>query len=339
MYDGVDRVSKAYQLVNGRRGNEFTARARSANTWLACGVAVRRFSAWCAEKGHEPLPAKMEVVEDWIVDLARNGRRISTIRTYLGALCTWHRRHGFELRTKMLLDTLKGIAKTSAPPMRSKPLMAAMLHEILDHLEMQAPDLAAVRAGALLSLMLACAMRGAEVAALDVGRLGGNRQGDINAGYVVARDEGLEVVLTRSKTSPVDPVVIPVPKLHMPRTVLWVETWLRIANLPEGKPLFRSFRRGKHVSPNRLDSASITAIVRLHVREHLIRGGMAPERAHVESLGYTSHACRSGFLSTGADARTPEWLLRERSRHKNANIAASYVRLRSGWSTDWGFEL
>jgi site-specific recombinase XerC len=337
MYEGVDRVSKAYQLVNGRRSNPFTPRARSANTWLAHGVAVRGFSAWCAEKGHQALPASIEVVEDWIVDLAMKGRKISTVRNYLGGLCTWHRRHGHELRTKMLLDTLKGIANTNPAKTKSAPLMAPMLHEILDHLDPTNPG--DVRSGALLSLMLACALRGREATCLDLGRLGNNRDDDINAGYVVVRHEGLEVVLTRSKTSPSEAVVMPVPASRMRRTVEWVTRWIEIANLTEGQPLFRSLRRGGRVNANRLASAAITPIVRQYVREHLIRGGMTPEKAHVASLAYTSHACRSGFLSTGADAKTPEWLLRERSRHKNANVAAGYIRLRSGWDTDWGFEL
>ena len=337
MYEGVDRVSKAYQLVNGRRGNEFTARARSANTWLVCGVAVRGFTEWCKEKGHEPLPAPIMVVEDWIVDLARKGLRISTIRTYLGGLCTWHRRHGHDLRTKMLLDTLKGIANTSQPPMKSKPFMATQLSEVLDHLD--PADHGDVRAGALLSLMLSCALRGTEATALDLGRLGNNRDDDINAGFVVVRDEGLEVTLTRSKTSRSKPVVMPVPVLRMPRTVGWVKRWVEIADLTEGQPLFRSLRKGGRISPSRLASASITPIVRHYVREHLMRGGMVSEKALVASLDYTSHACRSGFLSSGAAAGTQEWRLRERSRHKSPSEAAGYIRLQSGWDAEWGFEL
>jgi integrase len=337
MYEGADRVSKAYQLVNGRRGNEFTARARSANTWLVCGVAVRRFTEWCKERGHQPLPAAVEVVEDWIVDLARNGRRISTIRTYLGALCTWHRRHGHELRTKMLLDTLKGIANTSEPPTKSKPLMAAQLYDILDHLNPADP--ADVRAGALLSLMLACALRGTEATALDLGRLGSGREKDTNAGFLVVREEGLEVTLTRTKTSRATAVVMPVPAARMPRTVGWVKRWVELAKLAEGEPLFRSMRRGGHIRPDRLASATITPIVRHYVREHLMRSGTAPEKALVASLDYTSHACRAGFLSSGAAAGTAEWQLRERSRHKNPAIAAGHIRLQSGWDGNWGFEL
>jgi integrase len=337
VYEGRDRVSRAFQLVNGRRGNEFTARARSANTWLACGVAVRTFREWCRKKGHEAMPASIDVVEDWIVHLARNGRRISTIRTYLGGLRTWHRRHGHELRASMLLDTLKGIAKTSPPPLQSKPLMAAQLHEILDHLDPADP--ADVRAGALLSLMLACALRGTEAVCLDLARLGKDRDDDINAGFVVIRAEGLEVTLTRSKTSPAEPKVMPVPVLRMPRTVEWVKRWVELASLDEGEPLFRSLRKGGGVTASRLASASITPIVRHYMREHLMRGGMAREKALVAALDYTSHTGRAGFLSTGADAGVEEWKLRERSRHKNANTASGYVRLRSGWDTDWGFEL
>jgi integrase len=337
MYDGEDRYAKAFQLVNGRRGNEFTARARSANTWLVCGVAVRGFTAWSEERGHQPLPAAVEVVEDWIVDLARNGRRISTIRTYVGALCTWHRRHGYELRTKMLLDTLKGIANTSAPPMRSKPLMAEQLYEILDHLDPADP--ADVRAGALLSLMLSCALRGTEASALDLGRLGSNRDDDINAGFVVIREEGLEVTLTRSKTSRSTAVVMPVPALRMPRTVGWVKRLVEVANLPEGQPLFRSMRKGGRIRSDRLASATITPIVRHCVRQHLMRRGMPSEKALVASLDYTSHACRAGFLSSGAAAGTEEWRLRERSRHKSPSVAAGYIRLQSGWDGNWGFDL
>ena len=338
MYQGVDRISQAYQRVTkGTRANKYAARARSANTWLVCDTAVRSFTENCDAKGFQPMPASIEAVEDWVMALADKGLRISTIRTYVGSVCTWHRVHKHELRTKMLMDTLKGIANTSPPPMRSKPLMAAMLHEILDHLD--AGDLRSVRSGALLSLMLACALRGTEATAIDLGRLGNDRSDDINAGFLVDQDEGLEVVLTKSKTSPNEAVLLPVPEQRMSRTVAWVREWVERAGIAPGTPLFRSFRKGRRVSSERLSSREITPIVRKCVREHLIRGGMDPDKAHVASLDYTSHACRSGFLSTGADAGTKEHLLRERSRHRNANVAAGYVRTRSGWNTDWGFEL
>jgi hypothetical protein len=70
-----------------------------------------------------------------------------------------------------------------------------------------------------------------------------------------------------------------------------------------------------------------------------MRGGMVSEKALVASLGYTSHACRSGFLSSGAAAGTEEWRLRERSRHKNPSVAAGYIQLQSGWDGNWGFDL
>jgi integrase len=250
---------------------------------------------------------------------------------------TWQRRHGHELRTRLLLDTLKGVAKESPPPHKSKPLMVGTLIEILDHLN--AVDAAPVRAGGLLTLMTSCSLRAAEACALDWQRLGRDREDDINTGYIAVHPEGLEVVLTRSKTSPTAAVTLPVPAQSMPRTVEWVTRWAALVKLEPGQPAFRSLRRGGRITAERLSPASVTPIVRQYVREHLTRSGMDADASLVASLNYTSHACRAGFLSSGAAAGTPEWRLRERSRHQNANVAAGYIRLQSGWDAKWGFEL
>jgi integrase len=336
---GVDRWSQAYQLVTGCRGNRYTVRSRSPNTWLTAAVGVRSVKRYCEAKGYVPLPIDIAHLEEWIIDLADRGRTIKTIRTYLGGVCTWHRRHGYLLQTRLLLDTLKGIEAGAGPVQQSKPLMAADLHEILDHLDRD--RVADVRAGALLCLLLTCSLRSAEACALDWQRQGDNRERDVNRGFIAEHPKGLEVVLTRTKTSR-EPQRLPVPVARMPRTVEWVRRWVELTRVQAGEPLIRALRKGGKggiITGNRLAPKAVTAIVRYYMAQHLIRTGMDPAMAMAAALDYSSHAGRAGFLSTGAAAGTKEWQLRERSRHKTPTVAAGYVRLQSGWDTDWGFEL
>lgn len=330
----VGRYALARATVTGGLAlDEFTAASLADATWLQTATTVKQWTAHCAKLGVAPLPAAPAALKAYVLDLARQGRRLSTIRVRLGCLGTWHRLHQQPLDRTLLTNVLRGIAKTQARPGRAEPLMLGQLQDILAHLDPARP--ADVRDAAALALPWAGALRGAEAAALDWQRAGPQRDG-ANAGWIETRDAGALITLTRSKTSPTEPVTIAIPAAWAQQTLDWLARWAALAALQAGGPVFRPLTRGGRVLADRLQPPAITEIVRRRLRAHFRRKGLDAGAAHVASLDYSAHSLRAGFLSSAAAAGVEEWKLRDRGRHKTPDVAAGYVRLHADWTTGYG---
>jgi site-specific recombinase XerC len=325
---GVDRVSRAYRTLVGDEFDEYIAASKAPHTLLSYESAVRIFSKWCEAEGRQALPASIDTLRAYIRHLARAGRAAATINLHIAGIRAWHRLKG-QARIDLvpLRDMLRGVRKKAKPPEQAKPLMGEALAAIVASLDTARPG--DVRDGALLTLGWASALRGVEACALDWLRPGRKHEG--NAGYVRIVSKGIECILTTSKTSQLEPVKIPTAKADMPSAVDWLHRWSELAALHPGEPVFRPVDKGGHISSLRLASAAVTPIVRARVLAHLLANGMSEAEAHLEASGYSGHSLRAGFLSTAALKGAPEWMLRARGRHRSADVAAGYVRLREQW--------
>jgi integrase len=253
----------------------------------------------------------------------------------VAALCTWHRLHGFNIDRGPLYDILRGASAKAKPARKAKALLADGLREILVSLDpARSSD---VRDGALLTLAFAAALRGSEACGLDWRRSGGLREG--TCGHIELRPEGLLLVLSRSKTSQLEPQFVTVARDQWPSAIEWLERWVSLAAVQPGQRVFAPVGRGGRIGDQRLASASITPIVRGRVLSALTRKGMAETEAILEANRYASHSLRRGMLQASAKAGTAEGLLRSRARHKSAETTAGYVELEASWMTDWGVRL
>jgi hypothetical protein len=333
----VGRYARARDIVtDGVELDEYTAVSLSDATWLQTATTVKQWKGNCAKLGVPPLPVLPTSLKAYVLDLARKGRRLATIRVRLGCLGTWCRIHGHVLERKLLTNVLRGIAKTQSRPAQAEPLMLDQLQEILAHMDAARP--ADLRDSVALAVPWAGALRGAEASALDWLRAGPDH-GGANAGYVEVEAEGATITLTRSKNSPTEPVAIAIPTTWAQQALDWLSRWATHAGLAQGSPVLRPLTRGGRVLPGRLQAPAITAIVRRRVYDHLKRAGLSDGDAHVKARGYSSHSLRAGFLSSAAAAGTEEWKLRERGRHATPEVAAGYVRLRADWTTNYGVQL
>jgi integrase len=330
------RYARARETVTGGADiDEYTAASLADATWLQAATTIRQWKEHSRKLGVEPMPPSPAALKEWVLAMAREGRRYSTIKTRLGCLGTWCRVHGHVLQRKHLTNVLRGIAKVQPKADQAEPLMVDQLQDILRHMDPAVPR--DVRDAAVL-VMWAGALRGAEACALDWQKAGPEHDGP-NAGWIEVVDEGALITLTRSKTSPMEPVTIAIPATWAKPALDWLARWAALAKLEPGTPVLRPLTRGGRVLPARLQPPAITEIVRRRVREDLCRKGLDADAAHLASLGYSAHSLRAGFLSSAANAGTEEWKLRDRGRHRTPEVAASYIRLHADWTTSYGVEL
>jgi integrase len=76
---------------------------------------------------------------------------------------------------------------------------------------------------------------------------------------------------------------------------------------------------------------AVTAVVRRHVLEFLLAGGMEEVAAVALATCYRSHSLRSGYASSAAAGGVVEADIREHCRHKSAETTAGYIRLGRKW--------
>ncbi len=333
----VGRYARARETVTGGiELDEFTAMSLADATWLQTATTVRQWLPHCAKLGVDPLPVLPVPLKSYVLDLARKGRRLSTIRVRLGCLGTWCRIHGHVLERKLLTNVLRGIAKMQGKADQAEPLMLDQLQDILAHMDpARSTDL---RDSAALAVPWAGALRGAEASALDWQRAGPEHDG-ANAGWIETVEQGALITLTRSKNSPTEPVTITIPATWAKQALEALARWAAHAELRPGSPVLRPLTRGGRVLPARLQPPALTAIVRRRMTQHFRGKDLDAGAAHVAALDYSAHSLRGGFLSSAAASGVEEWKLRDRGRHATPEVAASYVRLHADWTTTYGVEL
>jgi integrase len=320
------RLDGYFARVAGDAFNEFEGAARAGNTWRQYSSTVTLFKAYCAEVGAQPLPALPETVKQWVLRLARAQYASSTIDAYVAGLCTWHKLHGHELDRRPLAQTLKGIRRTAEPKRRVRPLLRAELAGILDMLDQTKPR--DVRDGALLAVGWANAMRRSEVVGLDWQQ---RRSPSRGTGVVRLTPEGISVELYRSKTMQETVVqMADIPKALMPAASTWLERWAAVAELRPGDPVFRrvvpSAGGVQLVGVERLSDHRAAMIIKARVVALEVARGADRDDAVARAEQFSGHSLRSGYVTSAARAGVPEYLIRQRSRHKSAQIVADYVR-------------
>ena len=166
------------------QAEEYQRASKSAATVRAYGSDWRDFTAWCLAHGLHSLPAPEDAVIGYLTDLARQGRKASTIARRVSAVSQAHQAAHFEPPTRSLAvrATMGGIRRTlGTAPTRKRALMVGDLRSMLATLDGSGRD------RAILLLGFAAGMRRSELVGLDVS--------DIEEA-----PEGLRVTLRRSKT-------------------------------------------------------------------------------------------------------------------------------------------
>lgn len=281
----------------------FAEASRSEATRVAYRSDWAQFTAWCESHGAESLPAAPSTVASYLADLAR-GHKVSTVQRHVAAINAAHRLAGAPSPTghEAVRLVVRGIRRT-------KGVAPAQVRAIsLDDLRRMVAVLPGGPAGdrdrALLLVGWAGAFRRSEIVALDVE--------DIE---IV--DDGLVVHVRRSKADQEGAgreVGIPYGSSAATCPVRSLRQWLDAAHITSG-PLFRRVDRHGHVGSQRLNSASVAAVVK-----------RAAALAGLDPTPFSGHSLRAGLATAAAANGATESLIMAQTGHKSASIVRRYIR-------------
>ncbi len=195
---------------------------------------------------------------------------------------------------------LRGIRRTHGT--RPAQKVAATSSRITAMLAHTGPGIIGVRDRALILLGFACALRRAEIAALQVTDL-------------ADASGGLLVTIKRSKTDQEGQgQTVPLPHGHRLKPVEALQDWLSRAGITEG-PVFRRITPGGRVLVDALQPEAIAAIV----KKLVLRAGFNP-------ADFAGHSLRSGFVTSAVEDGASALRVAEITRHRSLDTVAVYVR-------------
>lgn len=289
-------------LVDAARS--YIAASRAPATVRAYRSDWRHFTAWCAERRCEALPASPETVALYLADLA-GVLATSTIQRRLTSIAVAHRTAGHEspTQTAQVRETWRGIRRTFGVAQHGKaPARTVEVRAMVATLDLE--RLIGVRDRALLLVGFAGALRRSELVGLDVD-------------HVAERDEGLVLHIVRSKTDQdgagaelglpfgSDPLTCPVRALR---------AWLRSSSITEG-PIFRPIDRHGRMADTRLSDRAVAEVVK-----------RTAAAAGLDPAIYSGHSLRAGFITAAAEAGVQERHIMAHSRHQSIPVMRRYIR-------------
>jgi integrase len=307
---------KAFQIetnANGalamalQKAQVFADAAQAEGTKRVYAGAFRQWQEWCASMHIDPIAGSHEAMAAWIASLAHAGKSTSRINVCLAAVLHAHAQRGRDLdaRHPLIRAVTAGIARRASRPIkRARPLEIGHLREIIRAITGQ--DLRALRDRALLLIAFWAALRRSEAVQLDL----------TGKSPLKITPEGLVLHLTGTKGQP------KTQQIFVPRTgddicpVAAVERYVETASIKEG-PLFRAITKVGNLVQRRLDSASVT---------HILKSRLGTRAAE-----FSAHTLRAGFITSAARAGVPEHAIARTSRHRSTSALRAYIRPANGF--------
>ena len=307
--DGIDPAAAEIAVLNGEEiatARRYADASRAASTQRAYASDWRRFSAWCADRGLDTLPADPRVVAVFLSAEADAGSAPLTVGRRLAAVGWMHRRAGLQPPqaregAAAILEVMAGIRRSHGiAPTRKHAADADVLRDVLRAIP--GDDLRSVRDRALLAFGMAGAFRRSELVALrftDLERV----------------PEGLRVTIRRSKTDQDGAgATIAIPEGRRLRPKALLDAWLDRAAITDGY-LFRRLGAGLGVTASPMSDRAIARLVQARVTA-----------AGYPAADFAGHSLRAGFLTAAARSGASVFKMREVSRHKSMQVLADYVR-------------
>jgi site-specific recombinase XerD len=248
------------------------------------------------------MPAEPAAVAAFIAAEAAKGVKASTLGRRIAAIKYRHKTAGEASSTddERVKAVVRGARRTLGTAPRK--LAAATSEKTIGMSTLTRAGIAGKRDRAILLLGFALAARRSELVALNVD--------DIEE-----CPEGLRVTIQKSKTDQEGAgATIAVCKGSIACPVAAVKEWLSAASISEG-PIFRSVRKGGHVTDKRLSAHSVNVIVKQHAG-----------KLGLNADDFGAHSLRAGFLTSAAARGASIFKMVEVSRHKSIDVLQGYVR-------------
>ncbi|TPG58936.1 tyrosine-type recombinase/integrase [Hymenobacter nivis] len=272
----------------------------AANTAKAYAGNLKRFGAWCAAHGLDPLPASVDTLAGFVTHLAETGKKVSTVQRHCAAVAKAHALRGADSPTddkkfKLLMEgiaRLKGVRQKQAPA-----FTLANFKRTVKSIDGQ--TLAGLRDRVILLLGFTGAFHRSELAALNVKDL-------------AFSEEGLVVNLAKSKTNQLgaaeEKVILYSPDVKL-CPIRTLEAWVKQLGRTQG-PVLVSFRKGERLTDRRLTDKHLNLIVQRY---------LGPK--------YSAHSLRASFVTVAKLAGADDSEVMNQTKHKTSEMIRRYTRL------------
>jgi integrase len=285
----------------------FAEAAKAPATRNAYASDLSDYADFCARIGQPAFATSGEVLSLYITNLAKQGRKTTTIDRRLAAIATEYHAQGYRetpVKTFIVQEVLRGIKHTIGTAVERKD--ALLVDDIARIAEACPERLIGLRDRALTLFGFALAGRRATLAAVRVSDL-------------VLTSEGIVVTIRRDKTDQEQSGrQVPVAFGSRPELcpIRALAIWLKAANISAG-PVFRAVDRHGNVSAHALEPGSIARIIKKAAR----RSGMS--EAEVRKVG--GHSLRAGAATSAAISGANERQIAAITGHRSIEVRR-YIR-------------
>ncbi len=304
------------------------SRATSVGTKRGYKRDYDHFSQWCGERQVLALPAEVDTIMAYILDLSEaresNGSyafKASTIYRRTASICRKHVDAGLAsprcLRIGKFLGRLKHDRIRSGEKIsKAAPITLEGLRLLIGHLR-EFDDAQARRDRAMVLVAWACALRRSELTALNLEDIAWTANG---AEILIRRSKGDQVGLGR--TLPLNAVpneieICPVRALR---------EWLDIRPAFEGSSaLFWDYKHRKPLLGKRPCDIRFT----MNIGKWCKRARLPPGP---KGMRYSAHSLRAGYITTAIDNGAAPLDVTISARHKSVAFMYDYVRTSKTYS-------
>jgi integrase len=287
----------------------------SDETWRSYQSVWKLWQRWCALMNFDP-----RAFEEWALALfiAANSltHKPQTIEHHLAALQTISEFSGGDrkISTHLVRRTLRGCKRLyGTKPEQKKALLLPLLRDLLSYVDALPSKNAAIRDGALFSLMFGAALRKSDARNLDI-------EG------IRFLNDGMTLSLRRTKTKQYgDAPAIPVGAGEFPLTDPVQRMARLLAVLPEMKaekdgrtPVFRGLRGDQSFKAERISHRGIDYILKQYLNT------LVPDPEL-----YGTHSFRAGFVTQAKLNGLPDHLIMLVTLHDSTETLGDYTRFPS----------
>lgn len=294
---------------------EVLQRSKADNTADTYQTAIRVYQSQGGV-----FPATALSIAAWLeVAQTTDGKlfKVSSLQTYLAAIAAAHISLGLEnpCADPLVLHTLKALKKERGT--QQKQARALLLEELSQMCDSSSDnELSDVRDKALLLVGWVCALRRSELV-------------NVRFEHLRLMPQGYELSIPHSKTDQAGQgwqLPIPYAKKFRYCPVEALRAWIAALN-EQGFTtgyIFRGVNKSQRIKEAGLTPHSVDYLVKK--RAELARLKPVYTLAGKKVLAVSAHSLRAGFITAGALAKLPDWMLQATSRHSSTEMLHRYIR-------------
>lgn len=291
--------------------NYYVSNSKADNTKKSYGSDWNEFISWCETVGFEPLPSQPETVAKYIIWMAKNEYKASTIQRRLSSISVAHQMANFAtpVNSAIVKGVWDGVKKQIGVKQHHKK--AILTDDLKLMLSTLSDDIRGIRDRALLLIGFAGAFRRSELISVDVEHV--EFEGEKMFIHLIdpktnkykskANQDGEEEkkVFSYGKTPDTCPITA-------------YKKWLEVSGITSGA-VFRAINKYGKINDTRMTDKSVANIVK-----------RCAEDAGLDANLYSGHSLRSGLCTAATIAGADERTIMKQTGHKSLKTLRRYIQ-------------